>query len=513
MTNRRPMFKRLITLAACVAAMAAAGPGIAQTAHPKISADLAALIGSTAQPSVTWANQVGGQLHAKVLVVASSGDASLAALRQAILAQGGSVYYVSLSVRALAALVPVAGLDALAARGDVLAIAPNRAVVRSGSLVADGSGASAVPPLGGVTAVNGAGVGIAVLDSGIDWDHRSLKDAFGRSRVAQAVDIVGLSKKINGNGWTRGKDSSDQVAKSLRVGDKLVCAKAPDATLPDPYGHGTHVASIAAGAGSYQQPDSSGLAPGATLYDVRVLDEKGIGNMMDLLAGIDWVVQRARGCNIRVMNLSLAANSTDSFIVDPLARAARSATASGLVVVAAAGNAGKNGADAEVYGAIGSPGHEPSVITVGAANAKATALRSDDLMTRFSSRGPTRGSVKLPSGSTWTDNLLKPDLVASGNRLLGAVANQQNQPAPTGNLLATLNPALMQGASDLGASQALNQELMHLSGTSVSAPAVAGAAALMLQANPGLTPPLVKAILQYTAQPLAGANLLQQGAG
>ena len=67
--------------------------------------------------------------------------------------------------------------------------------------------------------------------------------------------------------------------------------------------------------------------------------------------------------------------------------------------------------------------------------------------------------------------------------------------------------------AEAGAAQSRDQELMLLSGTSVAAPAVSGAAALLLQANPGLTPPLVKAILQYTAQPLPGANLLQQGTG
>ena len=88
-------------------------------------------------------------------------------------------------------------------------------------------------------------------------------------------------------------------------------------------------------------------------------------------------------------------------------------------------------AGAEVYGAISSPGIEPSVITVGAANPKATAFRSDDVVASFSSRGPTRSSLTLPSGKRWVDNVLKPDLVAPGNRLLGAVANKKNRPHPT----------------------------------------------------------------------------------
>jgi serine protease AprX len=519
MPIRRPtFFKQLLSLAACVSALLWAEPAAAQAVSPKIAADLARTMGATTLPTVTWAKTLKGQAYVKVLIAASSSDPKLASLRQAIVAQGGSVHYVYLSVRALAGMVPVSALPGLAARDDVLTITPNRVAARSGSLVADASGASAAPKISGRTSIDGSGVGIAILDSGIDWDHRSLKDANGKSRVAQVVDIVAKSQAFVSGGWMGGLDLSDVSAAFLGSGSlnsNGVAAKlaAPKATLPDPYGHGTFVASIAAGAGSYQTPDSSGIAPAATLYDVRVLDAKGVGNMADVLAGIDWVMQRARSHNIRVMNMSLAANSTDSFLIDPLARAARSAVAAGIVVVAAAGNAGKDASGAEVYGAIGSPGSEPAVITVGAANSKASAARSDDVMTGFSSRGPTRGSVQLPGGSRWIDNVLKPDLVAPGNRLLGAVANRQNQAVPSDNLLATLYPALMQGAAAAGAAQALNQELMQLSGTSVAAPAVAGAAALLLQANPGLTPPLVKAILQYTAQPLANANLLQQGAG
>ena len=140
----------------------------------------------------------------------------------------------------------------------------------------------------------------------------------------------------------------------------------------------------------------------------------------DVLAGIDCVIQHSRTNNIRVMNLSLGAGSTESFLTDPLARAARSAGSTGVVVVAAAGNAGnasENTAGPMTYGAISSPGDEPSVITLGASNIFNSAMRSDDAVTTFSSRGPTRGHFTFASGEEWADNLVKPDLssaLASG---------------------------------------------------------------------------------------------------
>jgi serine protease AprX len=156
----------------------------------------------------------------------------------------------------------------------------------------------------------------------------------------------------------KGLDYSPSVRESLdgvryKDGNKKYV---PITDRPDPYGHGSHVAAVAAGSGAYQSPDSSGVAPAADLYDVRVLNDKGIGTLADVLAGIDWVIQRSKLANIRVMNLSLGAASTDSFLVDPLARAARSATAAGIVVVVAAGNAGKNAAGQAQLGSISSPG-------------------------------------------------------------------------------------------------------------------------------------------------------------
>jgi serine protease AprX len=100
---------------------------------------------------------------------------------------------------------------------------------------------------------------------------------------------------------------------------------------------------------------------------VKVLDDLGYGQTSDVIAAIDWVIYHAREFNIRVMNLSLASDSTESWQTDPLARAVRSASAAGITVVVAAGNFGKGSGPGagEIYGTISSPGHEPSVITVG----------------------------------------------------------------------------------------------------------------------------------------------------
>ncbi|MEY3295695.1 MAG: hypothetical protein RLZZ451_1743, partial [Pseudomonadota bacterium] len=480
----------------------ALGVGMVQAQTARVSPDLLAAVSAPAStpPAVPWARVLPSGLHVQVLVNAAGTDPELSALRADILARGGSVIYNFISVRGLAAMVPAAAVLPLAGRTDVLGIAPNRSTVRMGVLGGLVSAAQATPGAG-AGAFNGAGVGIAVLDSGIDWRHSQFLDAAGKSRVRGVVDIVALGRSL-GDRWQKGRDYSADAKRSIdgtkwKHGDKK---NGPTSNNPDPYGHGTHVAAMAAGSGS--------VAAGASLYDVRVLDERGIGTMADALLGMDWVLQRARLSNIRVVNLSLGAASTDSFLVDPLARAARSATAAGLVVVAAAGNAGKNAAGQQVLGTIVSPGHEPSVITVGALNTYGTASTNDDAVTGFSSRGPTRGALALAGGRRWVDNLVKPDLVAPGNKLVAAASVTAGGANPPWNLLAANYPQLQVA----GAANAQSR-LMQLSGASVAAPAVAGTAAVLLQVNPGLTPPLVKAILQYTALPVGQGGLLVQGTG
>ncbi|HEX8335377.1 MAG TPA: S8 family serine peptidase, partial [Pyrinomonadaceae bacterium] len=142
----------------------------------------------------------------------------------------------------------------------------------------------------------------------------------------------------------------------------------------------------------------------------------------------------------------------------------------------------------------------PSVITVGAANTFGTDARNDDAVTTYSSRGPTRSYWTDALGGRHYDNLVKPDLVAPGNKIIEAQS--------AGNALVTQNPTL-----DANVSGSVARDQMYLSGSSMATPVVAGAAALMLQANPSLTPNLVKALLMYSAQQLPGFNTFEQGAG
>src|SRR5204862_1036211 len=189
--------------------------------------------------------------------------------------------------------------------------------------------------------------------------------------------------------------------------------------------HGTHVASIAAGSGVVASGAYLGVAPAAKIINLRVLDSQGLGATSTVLAGLDWVMQNRNNpaYNIRVVNLSLGTPSVDSYLYDPLCQAVRRLVDAGIVVVAAAGNQGKDAQGSKLYGLIHSPGNDPSVITVGASNTFGTDARNDDTMTTYSSRGPTRSFWTDASGVNHHDNLIKPDLVAPGNKIVSAEAS------------------------------------------------------------------------------------------
>jgi serine protease AprX len=302
---------------------------------------------------------------------------------------------------------------------------------------------------------NGAGVTVAVLDSGLAKGH----DDFSGTKVRYFKDFVNHR---------------------------------PDRY--DDYGHGTHVAGILAGSGKDSDGKEMGVAPGAQLVILKVLDSQGNGTVSNVIAALDWLAVKAPTHNVRVVNLSFGAKPTELPSKDPLALAVKTLVDRGIVVVAAAGNNGDDNGK-KVWGGIPSPADAPWVITVGASSSMGTLSRKDDQMASFSSRGPAVG------------RFAKPDIVASGVGIVAPIAKESSLvKAKAGSLVSVVCAAV-------GCPQSGSQLYMSMSGTSMAAPVVSGTVALMLQANPKLTPNLVKAILEYTAEIHSGYSPLEQGAG
>lgn len=304
--------------------------------------------------------------------------------------------------------------------------------------------------IGSIAGVTGQGIGIALLDSGIS-PHKALG-----TKVVASVSLVS--------------------------GD-------PDRT--DEFGHGTHIAGIITGAASAASGVTSayagGIAPGAHLVNVRVLGADGTGLTSDVIAGIDWVIQNKSKYNIRVINLSLGHSVMEPVATDPLCEAVERAVRAGIVVVASAGNRGKADDGSPILGGITSPGNSPYAITVGALNTWNTVSRSDDSVTTYSSRGPTR-----------FDLAVKPDVVAPGNKIVSLEAS--------GSYLARAYPTTHAGGTGTNA-------YMRLSGSSMATGVVSGGVALLLQGKSSLTPAQVKLLVQTGSSYLPEDGLVAAGAG
>jgi serine protease AprX len=354
--------------------------------------------------------------------------------------------------------LPDTVIKQLAKHPNIFRIHDNRAIGTHNYRTVIAVGADVVQDTLGYT---GAGIGVAVIDSGIAWHDDLTRGGvtktfpYGDQRVAKFVDFVG--------GRTQPYDDN---------------------------GHGTHIAGIIAGNGYDSKGEKAGIAPKATLISLKVLDRNGTGTIANIIAALNWVAVNAKTYNIRVVNMSVGAAVRESYLTDPLTLATKRVTDLGITVVTAAGNLGTNGLGKKQWGGISAPANAPWVLTVGASSTQGTLTRNDDTLAAFSSRGPTKG-----------DYLAKPDLVAPGTGTISLSA-------PGSLFYSTKLPALLPGKLPLGLLPYLS-----LSGTSMAAPVVSGTVALMLQANPNLTPNLIKGILQYTAQSYKGYKPLEQGAG
>jgi serine protease AprX len=266
-----------------------------------------------------------------------------------------------------------------------------RAVSRNGGAVAqanatDVTGAGAASALassypGTVQApdvwssATGKGVGVAVIDTGIDGSRPDFTDDAGASRVIGSVVINPLASSAT-----------------------------------DTYGHGTHVAGIIAGDGTRRDAADPmagkyvGVAPEANLVSIKIADDNGEATILDAIYGLQFAVDHKSDYGIRIVNLSLESTVAESYRTDPLDAAVEAAWFNGLVVVAAAGNRGSD-PDAVSH----APGNDPYAITVGATDDQGTTARSDDTVASWSSRGTTQ------------DGFDKPDVTAPGAHIVSTI--------------------------------------------------------------------------------------------
>ncbi|HSY64252.1 MAG TPA: S8 family serine peptidase [Terriglobales bacterium] len=368
---------------------------------------------------------------------------------QRMAARGARVKSRLHGINAAAFNLPVSALAKLEKDSDVVYVSPDRKVTLKDNSYEVFASAVEADIADQQYDLDGTGIGVAVIDSGIA-DHVDLHNANG-SRVVYSESFV--------PGNTSGVDA---------------------------YGHGTHVSGIIGGNGSGSGQGSgyasqiTGIAPNVNIINLRVLDQNGAGTDSQVIAAIQRAIQLQAQYNIRVINLSLGRAVYESYTVDPLDQAAEQAWAAGIVVVVAAGNNGRdNSMHTHGFATIGSPGNDPAVITVGATRTFNTATRNDDAIASYSSKGPTL-----------VDHIVKPDVVAPGNRIASLLVKNST--------LDTTNPSLEIAPSG-PCGPGCSNRYFRLSGTSMATPVVSGAVALMLQNDPTLTPDTVKARIMKTA--------------
>lgn len=388
-------------------------------------------------------------------------------------ALGGSTPQVLKSIKAVQVNLPASALATLQNDSNVRYITPDRQLVSHATTASIAtSGEYTAEPINASVAWNkgftGSGIGVAIIDSGI----------------TPTRDL--LASSSNSPTWAAYTTTAYTASSRLVYSACFVPSCGNDTT--DHFGHGTHVAGLIGGNGvastGYQYFRSfSGIAPSVNLVNLKVLDASGQGTDTAVIQAIEAAISLKQTYNIRVINLSLGRPIFESYTLDPLCQEVEQAWKAGIVVVVAAGNAGRDLAlNLEGYGTTEAPGNDPYVLTVGATRTNGTATISDDAMASYSSKGPS-----------FMDQVSKPDLVAPGNLVTSINAS--------GNALQALNPTFYTPMSfyQLGSSHNSSSDYMPLSGTSMATGVTSGAVALLLSANSALTPDQVKALLMEDA--------------
>jgi serine protease AprX len=381
--------------------------------------------------------------------------ASVDAARAAVNAAGGTVTHELGIIDAVSAELTTQQIQALKTISGVQAFADVPVKTMGGI------DANHIPLIGvdslHAQGINGTSVTVAVLDSGT-WNSIALvKNPAGTSRLLAEWDAI----------------TSSSI--SIPTSEYLPL---------DPVGHGTHVASIIASSDLSDSGKVDGIAPYAKLVSVRAFNGAGQGTYTSVINGLNWILNNRSTYNIRVLNLSFGATAQSSYWNDPLNKAVMKLWQAGVVVVASAGNWGPYAQSITV------PGNVPYVITVGAMTDNYTPTNpADDRLASFSSTGPTY------------EGFVKPDVVAPGGHVVGVMEEDMVIPKAHPNFMTS------------------GHDEYIMSGTSQAAAVVSGVVALMLQAQPSLTPNQVKCKLMSSALAAVDSSgklaysVFQQGAG
>jgi serine protease AprX len=416
------------------------------TAATATAAVLALLALPAVQPPS--AGRQGGRVE---LIVQLQPNASAGELRALVRRAGGRVTRDLHLINGLGVRLEAGAAHELARHPGVLSVSPNTAVAPTATDISRLATAynqsirsTTVWNAGGPKRSSvGAGVGVAVIDTGIQGD---LPDF----RISQA-------------------DSSSRVIDSAVVN--------PNATnAADQYGHGTHVAGIIAGNGTARPASDPlygryvGVAPGADLISIKASDDEGNATTIDVIDGLQYAVDHKDDLHIRVANLSLSEDRPQSYETSPLNAAVEQAWNAGIVVVAAAGNRG-NAADAVHY----APGNDPFVITVGGVDDRGTANHKDDVAASWSSAGVTQ------------DGHVKPDLLAPGAHITSTLSARS-------------------AITSMCSSCIVDDQYFRMGGTSMATAVASGAVALMLENDSGLTPNEVKSAIKSNLRKVQGVG-------